>query len=439
MPNFIDDDTPLPDAKVDRRPLPPGASANQFEQASDWNAVFGALEDTRDAIQALQSAGSTTNKLNFGFGVAPAALAASPSETADWDPWSSGTRYSLVRVQTATAGSILKSLAGGTQGDIVVLENHGDGSGVYGSSDLLIRHHKTGDPGITAGNNIYCPNVSDVIIPYTGSAILYYDSNTTGWIMLGMSTGDRHLRLVAHDFALAEPMSPTTLSAGNNNDYDPSGGQFGDGIKTTSWLRLLANASGSTLTGLKQYAQTDTGSIKVITCQGNALTLAHEDANSSAGNRFNFPGGKNITLKANQSVILIYDLFGGALTQARWRLIGASDGSFTTLTLMTHATPAQFAATQNDWNPTGWKNTSVWRCTPNPTNLTGMQEIEAGAIRVLTSYGSGLTIKHQSASSSSRNRFYNPGAADFTLNTGDSATFRYDADFGAWFCIGWTK
>lgn len=47
MPNFIDDDTPLPATKVNRRPLPPGASANQFEQASDWNAVFSALEDTQ--------------------------------------------------------------------------------------------------------------------------------------------------------------------------------------------------------------------------------------------------------------------------------------------------------------------------------------------------------------------------------------------------------
>jgi hypothetical protein len=381
-----------------------------------------------------------TNKASLGFGVQPAALAAAPTETTDWDPWSGGTRYGLVRVSTATAGSILASLDGGTQGDIVILENHGDSSGTYGTGPLLIRHHKTGDVGVTVGNNIYCPNLRDIVIPYTGSAILYYDSPTVGWIMLGTAQGERAYHLVAHEMSIADPLTPSALSTGETNDYNPTGGMFGDGQASSTWLRINAHASGSTLTGIVPYWIGSTGSqgpIRMIQAIGGPLTLANEDTSSSAANRFNFPGGKDITIGAGESILIIYDQQGGgSLVSARWRLFGVSGGSFATLTLNRDETPATLAGSEHNWNPTDWKNASVWRVEPSATTMTGMTEVESGAIRVLTAYGNNLTFAHQSGSSSTRNQFYNPGAADYTINVGESAIFRYDGAFGAWFTIG---
>jgi hypothetical protein len=388
--------------------------------------------------------GGATDIFNLGFGVAPAALAATPTETTDWDPWSAGTRYTLVRVTTATAGSILKSLDGGTQGDVVILENHGDGSGGYGAGILKIRHNKTGTVGITPGNNIYCPNLTDLIVPYTGSAILYYDSPSIGWIMLGLATGNRHERLVFHEASIADPLTPSVLAAGETHDYDPAGGLFGAGQRASSWLRLQANASGSILTGLVPYYESvgSQGPIKLITCLGNPLTLAHEQGptgSSAAGNRFAFPGGKDLLLLAGQSVLLVYDVQGGGtLSAARWRLFGSSGGAFSSLTLPVHET-STLGATENNWSPPNWRSTGVHRVIPAPTTITGMLEIEQGAVRTITSYNVGLTISHQNVGSSTRNQFYCPGAASFVLNAGESATFRHDTSFGAWFCIGWTK
>jgi hypothetical protein len=396
-----------------------------------------------DVTGLLTTAAITTGKTSLGFGTLAAVLPAAPTETADWDPWSGGTRTAMVRIQTNTAGSILKSLTGGTQGDIVILENHGDSSGTYGTGPLLIRHHKTGDVGITVGNNIYCPNLRDIVIPYTGSAILYYDSPTVGWIMLGTAQGERAYHLVAHEMSIAFPLTPSALAAGSTHNYDPTGGPFSDGQAAATWLRINADATGSTLTGLVPYWVGTTGSqgpVRLIQSIGGPLTLANENASSSAGNRFNFPGGKDITIGAGESILLIYDQQGGgSLVSARWRVFGVEGGSVATFTLNRDETPGTLAGTENDWNPTDWKNASVWRVTPSATTMTGMTALENGAIRVLTAYANGLTIAHQNAGSVAANRFWCPGSTNFTLNTGDSATFRYDGSLGAWFVIGWTK
>jgi polygalacturonase len=55
MPNYITDDTALPAARVDRRPIPPGESETKFTDAAYHNALLQFNEDARDAIQALQT------------------------------------------------------------------------------------------------------------------------------------------------------------------------------------------------------------------------------------------------------------------------------------------------------------------------------------------------------------------------------------------------
>ncbi len=54
----------------------------------------------------------------------------------------------------------------------------------------------------------------------------------------------------------------------------------------------------------------------------NELVLPHEDTGSSAGNRFNFPGGENITLLENDEAAILYDPIGGG--NSRWNLLSTT-------------------------------------------------------------------------------------------------------------------
>lgn len=406
----------------------------------------GSIASTSSLITALNvgSGGWTAAMQNVTFGTLGPTLPAAPTVTDSWDPWSGGTRTSLVRVVTNQQGSILGSLKGGNVGDIVVLENHGDGSGNYGAGDLRVLFRCASCGGPPVADHIYLPDLKDIVIPYTGALVLYYDAVNVGWIPIGMSVGGQFQGLDVSEIKISHPLTPAVLPAGNTNNYDPTGGQWGKGQSEASWLRLNGDASGSTLTGLTPYAQTGPsgnagafqGPLRIIENIGGPIILSSEDANSSAANRFSFPNGP-IEIPPNGIIVLIYDLQGGGvLNQARWRAL-TTVGMFSKLTLYKAVTDTALAATVNDYNPTGFSYTTRLRLAPSggSTNLTGMQAQEDGAIRTITAYGPGLTLVHQSASSLLANRFFLPGSANIALETGGSVTLVYDATFGAWFCL----
>jgi len=80
---------------------------------------------------------------------------------------------------------------------------------------------------------------------------------------------------------LARPLvyTPGTLSAGDEDDYDP-----GQGARGANTLRFTANASGSRITGLVggEHGRT----MRFVNIGSVALTVAHEDTGSTAANRF---------------------------------------------------------------------------------------------------------------------------------------------------------
>jgi hypothetical protein len=102
--------------------------------------------------------------------------------------------------------------------------------------------------------------------------------------------------------------TPSTLASGSTNNYDPGNESY--------FQRLTANAANSTLTGLapNSAAQVD-GEVHVIinVAASATLTLANQNAGSTATNRFLNSTGADIVLSANQAADLIYD---GAAT--RW-------------------------------------------------------------------------------------------------------------------------
>ena len=126
--------------------------------------------------------------------------------------------------------------------------------------------------------------------------------NTTNRVLL--SAADREV--VFDDLTAFEQDSPATLGAGNNNGYDP-------GIADT--LRLTADAGGSTITGI---TQTSPGRrLRLVHVGGGALTIAHENAGSTATERIRSPTGGNVVLAVDDAIELEYDS-----TTARWRVVG---------------------------------------------------------------------------------------------------------------------
>lgn len=101
-------------------------------------------------------------------------------------------------------------------------------------------------------------------------------------------------------------VSPAALGVGNNNDYA--------GVASSSFARLAADALGSTLTGLA--AGTDGYFIIIVNVSGNTLTIAHEDANSAAANRFITATGLAVVMAQHDAAFFCYD----GVT-ARWRQV----------------------------------------------------------------------------------------------------------------------
>jgi hypothetical protein len=286
--------------------------------------------------------------LNDGFGCVGPTLPATPTVTDSWDPWTTGVggtcvtdghRVTHVRVVTDQFGSILGSLKGGAVGDIVVLENHGNGSESIGNGSLKILNRVTSDHSVPVADHIFTPDLTDIVIPYTGSAVLYYDSNTTGWIAYSYNVGGFFERISVSEMSLMYPLTPSALASGRTDNYDlSSGGAFGCGLACASWIRLNGDAGGSQLSGLVPHnvnagpsSLLSQGQMVFIENVGGDITLCDEVAatscgstNSTAGNRFVFTYG-DVVIKRSQIVTLVYDQQGGGfLSQARWHLIGAA-------------------------------------------------------------------------------------------------------------------
>jgi hypothetical protein len=150
---------------------------------------------------------------------------------------------------------------------------------------------------------------------YSVFSDIVFDSCTTD--VSSYRTGDKYSGLVDRTGSATDVLrddastiivdSPTALASGNTNDYAlPS-------VHGNLLLRISANASGSTLTGIAGGYE---GRTVRIVCVANYLTLAHQDANSSTSNRIVSHTGNNITLFTSDSALLVYDS-----SSTRWRVL----------------------------------------------------------------------------------------------------------------------
>ena len=105
------------------------------------------------------------------------------------------------------------------------------------------------------------------------------------------------------------PLSPTTLGV-NQNNYNPAG------FDRAALVRLSASGAVS----ISGFQANGTVQVKLVGNVGaaNNITLVHENAGSSAANRFNLKGAANFTMTPGTLIWLAYDT-----VSSRWRLVGA--------------------------------------------------------------------------------------------------------------------
>lgn len=116
-----------------------------------------------------------------------------------------------------------------------------------------------------------------------------------------------------------DPINPSTLAAGNNNNW--AGLLTGtNNNNMRHWARVTPDAGGtSAVTGIDSTQAQDGDCFKLTNVGTAAMTLNHQDANSSASNRIISPTGANYTLGADESAEIIWDD-----TTDRWRILYGS-------------------------------------------------------------------------------------------------------------------
>ena len=107
-------------------------------------------------------------------------------------------------------------------------------------------------------------------------------------------------------YVIQPRVASVTLPSGSSNDYEVG--------EWTSILRVSPDAAGSTLTGVA--GGITARNILVVNVGSTSLTLAHQSASSTAGNRLLAETGADVVLGANDAVDILYDA-----TTERWRIL----------------------------------------------------------------------------------------------------------------------
>lgn len=195
---------------------------------------------------------------------------------------------------------------------------------------IMLKHE---DSSSSAANRIYNEGGGNhVIRPQTG-AVIFYDPTSLRWRSIGLWT---------------QPLAISDTIAAQADDYNPTGIDYADTLRVT-------------LTGDQDITGLVAGDGNLRICIVNVddidvLTFKHEDASSTAANRFLCPGGFDIWLGPGESITWEYDG-----TTSRWRPIG-------------HVPTAPIEREQHlpqPEQPVGYIDVSAYQNTPAPNDLRG--------------------------------------------------------------------
>lgn len=230
------------------------------------------------------------------------------------------------------------------------------------------------------------------------------------------------LSAASSSFAFTGINSPAQITA-DQNDYNPAS------LATANTLRLSTDAL-RTITGLAGGA---VGRVMIVTNIGSfPLVLAHENAGSTAANRFTFDT-YDLVVAAGQAITLQYDS-----TSSRWRPLSANNLSRSGGAISYNGTisPAQITAQQDNYNPTGLSTATILRINSDAARtITGIAGGSDGRILVVINTGTKAITLANDVTSTAANRFLFDGS-DLALAGGCAVILWYDTTSSRWRCIG---
>lgn len=237
-------------------------------------------------------------------------------------------------VQYNNAG-VLAGTGPGTAG-FVLTSNGAASAPTFQVAAVAAGANPTGTIGLTAVNGAAstflrsdgAPALSQAIVPtWTGAHTFSASVTLNGAAnQVNGATNFNDAVTISTTLFYDTAQSPAALAAGNTNDYNPGGG-----IGSRCVFRLTPDAAGSTVTGIA--ASTQGNIIMLFNIQTGAtgtLTLAHQDAGSSATNRIICPSEISGVIPAGGSAILRYDA-----NTTRWRVLSITDAPVTNLAIST--------------------------------------------------------------------------------------------------------
>lgn len=204
----------------------------------------------------------------------------------------------------------------------------------------------------------------------------------------------------------------TAIAAGNN--VDPANSSF---LRITSGTSLTGLAG-----GISGYELT------LINATAAAITLAHNSASSSAGNKLVTPTAQDVSLQPGAAIILKY---------SSQLLSGAGGWQVATTPLGTQPVEAAAIAAGNNV-ALSWGD--FVRITSG-TSLTGLAGGTSGyQLTLINATAGDVTIANNSASSSAGNKIVTGTGGDIALPTGAALYLKYSANLlsgaGAWQVVG---
>jgi hypothetical protein len=303
-----------------------------------------------------------------------------------------------------------------------------------GGSDTLLKTSSTGKvnnaTGLTqaSGNQLIVTSQSATDVPaiMKGAAsqsgnlaefrdnanvlLSYFRANGYEWYSntyLGLNNGGGgYNTALAHGgnvvaYVLANRFSVLALNYSFDTPAQITANQNNYSITYNNTVHRLSSDASRDITGMVQNTSAATGGDykTLINVGSNPIVLKHENASSTAANRFNCTTGFDITLLPSEAADCFYDS-----TTARWRVYRKDS-----IVLDTHGADIASAGTINLDTATG-----------GVVDVTGTTTITAvtlteGKIRVVRFTGA-LTLTHGAS-------LLLPGAANITTVAGDYATF----------------